>query len=189
MPNRLLKEGIVDSDRINALSADAEVTFYRLLVVADDLGRMDARIPILRARCFPLKDAPGLLIMIGDWLDELAAVGLISRYVVGGQPYLQIENWSQRVRSQGKYPPPTDGQLIGACLLDDGQLTVKRQTGAGHISDTCPPSDGLGKGMGKGMGASNANSVRFDAANGAWSVPDVLQNQWRKAFQIGRAHV
>lgn len=167
MPNRLLKEGIVDSDRINDLSAEAEVCFYRLLVVADDLGRMDARTAIVRARCFPLKEQSNIGSKIDGWLGELAKARLITRYVVAERPYLTISNWDQRVRSNGKYPAPSDGQLS-----DNGQ------TGDGQ-----PSADGgLGMGLGKGLGASKPNDVRFDAASGAWSVPDLMQSQWVKAY-------
>jgi len=167
MPNRLLKEGIVDSDRINGLSAEAEVCFYRLLVVSDDLGRMDARPAIVRARCFPLKEQSNLTAKIEIWLEELARAGLIGRYVVDARPYLVISNWDQRVRSNGKYPAPPDSHLTDNCQTDDGQ----------------PAADGgLGLGMGKGLGATKQNDVLFDAATGSWSVPDLLQSQWVKAY-------
>lgn len=167
MPNRLLKEGIVDSDAINALSEGAEICFYRLLVVADDLGRMDARTAIVRSRCFPLKEQSNFGAKIEGWLAELASARLIARYEAAGSPYLQILKWDQRVRSNGKYPAPTDGQLSGSCQTDDGQPTA---------------DGGLGLGKGKGLGAPKPNDVRFDAASGSWSVPDLLQSQWVKAY-------
>ena len=159
MPNRLLKEGIVDSERIDKLSADAEVFFYRLMVVADDLGRMDARTAILRARCFPLKESLSGQ-KIERWLEEVWQAGLIGRYAAEGRPYVEILRWDQRVRSHGKYPPPDDGQLSVNCQTDDG----------------------LGKGKGKGKGASNEHEVRFDASAGSWSIPDALLEQWKGAY-------
>ena len=167
MPNRLLKEGIVDSDRINGLSPEAEVCFYRLLVVSDDLGRMDARPAIVRARCFPLKEQSNLISKIEIWLEELSKAGLISRYLVENRPYLMIANWDQRVRSSGKYPAPVDGQLTVTRHTDDGQVTA---------------SGGLGLGKGKGLGASKQNDVLFEAASGSWSVPDMLQSKWGEAY-------
>lgn len=104
---------------------------------------------------------------IEAWLVELAKAGLIGRYVVAGRPYLLILNWDQRVRSNGKYPPPVDGQL-----------TVNGQTDDGEI----PTDDGSGLGKGKGLGAAKSNDVRFDAETGGWSVPDILQSQWGKAY-------
>lgn len=173
MPNRLLKEGITDSDKIDKLSPEAEVCFYRLLVVSDDLGRMDARPAVVRARCFPLKEQSNLSARIEIWLGELAKAGLLVRYVVAGQPFVEIANWDQRVRSSGKYPPPDDGEL----LTDDGQMTDDGRHDAART-----PTRGArgGLGLGKGMGASKPNDVRFEA--GAWTVPDLLREKWQEAY-------
>jgi len=170
MPNRLLKEGIVDSERINSLSSDAEVCFYRLLVVSDDLGRMDARTAILRARCFPLKEQSSINSKIEMWLSELVKAGLVIRYFVEGRPYLQIMNWDQRVRSKGKYPAVTCQQSAGECTSDDSSM---RQS-----AEKC----GLGLGKGMGLGASKQNDVLFDAVLGAWTVPDTLASKWLEAY-------
>ena len=167
MPNRLLKEGIVDSERIDALSPDAEVCYYRLLVVADDLGRMDARTAIVRSRCFPLKEQSNMAAKIEGWLSELSSKFLILRYTVAGQPYLQIAKWDQRVRSNGKYPEPSDDDLSA----------YRERLSAGGGQE--PAGGGLGLGKGKGLGAST-NVVRFDA--GEWTVPDLLESQWVKAY-------
>ena len=51
MPNRILKDSICTSPNIDRVDRDAEVFFYRLIVRCDDFGRMDARLPILRAKC------------------------------------------------------------------------------------------------------------------------------------------
>lgn len=176
MPNRLLREGIVDSAQVDALTPEQEVFFYRLLVVADDLGRMDARPAILRARCFPLKESTSAK-KISEWLEALWLLALVGRYTAGGQPYVQIMKWDQRVRSQGKYPPP-----------DDGQLSVNCQTDGCQASDICQQvaararprntREGLGMGMGKGA----SNGVAFDAVTGSWSIPDLLGEQWRDAY-------
>jgi hypothetical protein len=112
----------------------------------------------VRARCFPLKESLSAE-RISKWIDQVWEAGLIGLYESAGKSYIQILEWEQRVRSNGKYPPP-----------DDGQMSVN-----------CPTSDGLGKGQGKGKGAS-ANDVRFDAGTGTWSVSDLLQSQWGTAF-------
>lgn len=111
--------------------------FYRLLVVADDYGYMDARPGILKGLCFPLKES-ATLAKIENWLSELAKSGLIARYQLDGKPYLCVNKWEQRVRSRPKYVgPDADG-----CQAIDGQ-----------VSDKVPTIDGLGKGKGKGKGA------------------------------------
>lgn len=170
MPNRLLKEGIVDSGRIDSLSAEAEVCFYRLVVVADDLGRFDARTAIVRARCFPLKEQSNMPAKVDAWLKELEDKFLIMRYRVGGDPFLQIMKWDQRVRSNGKFPEPSDGDL---------------QTFRDRLTATCGQSSaecGLGLGKGKGKGAPNENRVSFAAEQRAWVVPEPLMAQWVAAY-------
>lgn len=143
MPNRLLREGIVDSESINALSPEGERMFYRLLVVADDFGRMDARPAILRARCFPLMETLSAS-KVDQWVNELCNGLLTLRYQSSGRPFLAIGRWDQRVRSHGKYPPPPDDAW---------------QTYVSQLSDGCTAVDGLGLGKGLGKGAARGKPL------------------------------
>lgn len=164
MPNRLLKEGIVDSSAINELTAEEEVFFYRLLVVSDDYGLMDARIQILKSRCFPLKEIKNE--KIDGWLLSLVRHKLVIRYQVDGKPYLKILKWEQRVRSKAKYPLPDDEQLTDDCQTVDSNLLT---------------DDGLGKGKGKGMGASN--KIVFDAGSRKFlNIEQSDLEMWSKAY-------
>jgi hypothetical protein len=137
VPNRLLREGICSSDAINDLTPEQEVLFYRLLVVADDYGYMDARPAILKAQCFPLRDT-ATPPKIELWLSGLADKELITRYQKDGKPFLAINKWEQRVRSRPKFAGPDDAD----CPTVDCQPSVISQA-----------DDGLGKGKGKGKGA------------------------------------
>tara|TARA_R110000824_G_scaffold239883_1_gene428544 strand:+ start:661 stop:1488 length:828 start_codon:yes stop_codon:yes gene_type:complete len=133
MPNRLLKSGICTSDTINLLTSGGEVFFYRLLVVADDLGNMDGREKILKANCFPLKDNITAK-QIKSWVFELESAKLIVRYESEDKKqYLSILKWDQRVRSHGKYPLPSDSNL----LTSDSNM---------------PLGVGVGVGVGEGKG-------------------------------------
>ena len=105
MPTRYLKPGIRDSELIDGLSAEAEVLFYRLLVTVDDFGRADARPSMVKAACFPIKDA-ATQARCEKWLAELASAGLVDVYSVGGKPYLQVRKWDNTPRAkESKYPP------------------------------------------------------------------------------------
>jgi len=111
MPNRILKESICMSDTISMLSWFEEIMFYRLIVSADDFGRYDARLPILKGRMFPL-DADVTVCELEEGLERLEEVGLIKIYHVNDQPYLQILSWAdhQNIRTQkSKFPAPPDG--------------------------------------------------------------------------------
>lgn len=107
MPNRIIKESVCSSDSIDRLSWFEEAFFYRLIVNCDDFGRMDARIPILRARLFPLKTITDK--QIDAALKSLRTAGIVYLYEVDGKPFLQLRTWDkhQTVRAKkSKYPAP-----------------------------------------------------------------------------------
>lgn len=107
MPNRIISSGILTSDSLSKLSWFDQCVFFRLLVLADDYGRYDARPAVIRGQAFPLYDVTNKDIQAA--LSRLAAVGIIGLYEVGGRSYLQLEHWNsyQRVRnSKEKYPAP-----------------------------------------------------------------------------------
>lgn len=174
MPNRLLREGICTSDAINELTAEEEVMFTRLLVVADDYGHMDGRPAILKAQCFPLKET-ATVARIETWVAGLVRKSMLARYRSGGRLYLAINKWESRVRTHPKYPLPTDADWEDVSAV------------CAQVADRPPTSDskappGFGLGMGLGMGASSGNKVAFDAATGNFVVPEALNSQWRQAY-------
>ena len=169
MPNRLLRDGICTSDLIESLTPEEEVFFYRLLVVCDDFGRMDARAAILKAQCFPLRESVTFA-KIEQWLSGLAAKGLIVRYKSPeGAPLLSVNRWEQRVRSRPKYDGPED----------DGCQTV-----VGHMSDKVPSSDGLGKGKGKGKGATSRTSRELLPLPEDWSPSSKVTERLSREFGL-----
>lgn len=123
MPNRILKETVCTSENIELLSPEAERFFYRLMVQCDDYGRMDARISVLRARCFPLKLDTVLEIHVRAWLNELVEADLIRLYTHEGRPYLRFVTWErhQQIRAKkSKFPaPPTDASEQTGLISDD----------------------------------------------------------------------
>jgi hypothetical protein len=111
MPNRIIKESICVSDQINALSPFEEVLFYRLLVNADDYGRYDGRVAIIKNRLFPLKDSLRVD-QIEKALQSLSSQELVERYMVDGRPFVRLTGWDkhQTIRAKkSKYPAP-DGK-------------------------------------------------------------------------------
>jgi hypothetical protein len=125
MPNRILKDSVCTSPNIDALSREAEVFFYRLIVQCDDFGRMDARLPILRAKCYPLQIDKVTEKHVNAWLNELAKADLVTLYVVGGQTYLQMATWErhQQVRAKrSKYPNPPELAINCNQLIADAPV-------------------------------------------------------------------
>ena len=115
MPNRILKESICESEKVNRLAWHEEVFFYRLIVNCDDYGRFDARPKILRTRLFPLKIGDMTESTVQSILQKLAVAGLVLLYEYGGRPYLQLTTWEkhQQIRAKkSKYPDPSLGNPV-----------------------------------------------------------------------------
>ena len=106
MPTRLIRDGILSSERVNALSANAEVFYRRLMSVADDHGRFTANLALLRASCYPLRLDKMKEDLVRGLLEECVAASLIRLYMVDGKPYLLILDFGQRAQSKPRYPDP-----------------------------------------------------------------------------------
>lgn len=105
MPNRVIRSGFLDSDKINSLSADEQLFFVRLMLVVDDYGCFDARLEMLRSQCYPMSDIR--LTDVSALLTRCREVGLLSVYEVDGKNYLIIHTFDQRLRQKRrKYPEP-----------------------------------------------------------------------------------
>lgn len=110
MPSRLIREGILTSDRVDLLDAEAELFYRRLLSKVDDFGLYDARLSILRATLYPLR-----LDRVGEadccrWLTECVEAGLIELYEVAGKTYLHVLRTGWTARSEPKFPRPETGK-------------------------------------------------------------------------------
>lgn len=106
MPNRILREGILTSDRVEKLSDGAEVFYRRLMSVVDDYGRFDARPMLLMTGCYPLRADVMKPASIAHWIKECVDAGLIRLYEVKGKPYLELLDFRQQTRTKEKYPAP-----------------------------------------------------------------------------------
>jgi hypothetical protein len=131
MPTRILRDGILDSERVDKLSFEAEVFYRRLMSVADDYGRFEADPVILRARCFPRRTDTITVQQIDSWLMETVKAELATVYQLSRKRFVELRDFGQRIRSKSKYPdPPADncGQLrtiAGKC----GELPPTRAQG------------------------------------------------------------
>jgi hypothetical protein len=130
MPSRVLREGLLDSDAIGAVSVGAELLFVRLLLLADDFGRYDGRVSVICRRAFVNRRSVDEH-MTADWLHELDSAGLVRLYEVDNKPYLELQNFRQRTRAQvSKYPARLDAAVTNQPLKAqfDGQAAGKRPT-------------------------------------------------------------
>jgi hypothetical protein len=71
---------------------EAQLLFDRLIAQADDQGRLQGDLLLVKAACMPLVDKANLR-AVERWLGELDDAGMILRYEAGGQPLIQVVKW------------------------------------------------------------------------------------------------
>ena len=108
MPTRLIREGIISSDRIDQLDWAAEVFYRRLLNKVDDFGLYDGRPSILRANLYPLRVDRVREADISRWIAMCDTAGLIVLYEADEKPYLKVLDTRWKTRSEPKYPLPDE---------------------------------------------------------------------------------
>ena len=118
MPNRILREGILTSERVNKLAWPAEVFYRRLMSVVDDFGRFYAKPELLLAACYPLHIEKVRKADIASWIGATCEAGLVRRYTVEGKDYLEVVDFRQQQRAKSKFPDP----LPDACAADAKQM-------------------------------------------------------------------
>jgi hypothetical protein len=130
--NRLIKMEFWRDEKIGGLSHSARLLFISLWTYADDSGngRADAR--LLRSQAFPY-DANVTAESVEAWLQEIASLGMIVLYEVGGTRLYSVKNFlrHQVINRPSKFrlpePPKTEGntpeQLSDDSLSGTGVLT------------------------------------------------------------------
>jgi uncharacterized phage protein (TIGR02220 family) len=135
VPNRILREGILTSERIAKLAWPAEVFYRRLMSVVDDFGRYHAHPTLLRAACYPLQLEKVSDSDIGKWILATEEAGLVRVYPAeDGKRYLELMDFRQQMRAKAsKYPqpPPLVGQTHSTCAADEQQLPASAHLGGG----------------------------------------------------------
>jgi hypothetical protein len=105
MPNRIIKETICTSEDIAALSPNAEILFYRLIVKADDYGTYYGNPSIIKNTCFPLISDDIKTEQVKTWIAELANVGLVIYYeAADGKSYIKLTKWDKHQQIRAKKP-------------------------------------------------------------------------------------
>lgn len=135
MPNRIVREGILSSERINALSPNAELFYRRLMSVVDDFGRFTANPTLLRASCYPLKLDSVKEDSISKHLAECVGARLIVLYTVADKAYLEMQDFRQQVRAKdSKYPAP-DSHMRSRCVADEQQVIADAHLDGDVVED------------------------------------------------------
>lgn len=145
MPSRIVREGILTSERVNSLPPLTELFYRRLMSVVDDFGRFSANPSLLRASCYPLQLDSVKEDSIKKHLAACANAGLIVLFTVAGKAYLEMQDFRQRTRaSESRYPSPdqADDAKKAECKPDGGSAPANCTPDASHVPDTCPTDDG-----------------------------------------------
>lgn len=150
MPSRIIKETIIISESLTAISAEAERFFWRLVVKADDFGLYYGDPRILASLCFPQK--PPSEQKIRSWLNELVREDMVGTYTApeDGKKYLKLLNWGkcQQTRAKSsKYPEPSsfdskckqvngNQMLANAPVVTYSRISPNRTSPRNHKIDT-----------------------------------------------------
>lgn len=118
MPNRILREGILTSERVDALSAPAEVFYRRLMSVVDDFGRYYAKPELLLAALYPLRIERVRKADIATWIGATCEAGLVRKYTAQQKEYLELVDFRQQVRAkESKFPQPPSSSEADAARM------------------------------------------------------------------------
>ena len=125
MPNRIIKDTIRTSKKVNALSDFQFRLWLYLITYVDDFGRGSADPELLNNLVFPrrkgITDA-----QISEALSYLANTGMVTLYEADGEPYFYFPNWGdhQRIRQKvSKYPePPQSAATRGEMRLESNPI-------------------------------------------------------------------
>lgn len=107
MPNRIIREGWIESLAIDQLDAAEERFFLRLCLKADDFGRYTAHPQLLKSHLFPLTENVRST-DIPRWLAACETAGLVRCYEADAKPFLEIVKFGQRIKenTRSKFPEP-----------------------------------------------------------------------------------
>lgn len=121
MPNRILREGILTSDRIDRLSYECEIFYRRLMSVVDDFGRYTADVRLLRAALYPLRLEKVREASVERFLVECEEARLVRLYIHEKKRYLLMLDFKQNKRALiSKYPEPPE--MRSTCVADELHL-------------------------------------------------------------------
>lgn len=145
MPNRIIRDGILQSEAVAELTWPEEVFYRRLMSVVDDYGRYHALPKLLRAACYPLQIDKVSDSDIGKWIAGCVNAGLVRVYPAkDGKSYLEIVKFGQRVQSKSKFPEPpvNSGEIKEATANPPCSTVDHRLDGVGDVVATCTKQQG-----------------------------------------------
>lgn len=144
MAERLFRSCLT-SRRVNGVSLQAEVCFYRMIQAADDYGILPADDYLLKTTLFPIRNIRTA--DIARWFAECEQAGLIASYDgADGHRYASIRNFDQKLSfKRHKYPAPPY-ELFGEDVKETSSLSLSSSesisSSTSSSSPYSPPSSG-----------------------------------------------
>lgn len=184
MPNTLIREGYLDSDRVSALSDFDDRVFFRVLLAADDAGRTDGRVDKLRSALFPTRENVRS-VDIEKAVARLISAGLLSRWEWDGKPFIQVMRWQRRSGAQySKFPGPDGSFRIAWVEIEtrDGKQAFSSTSLNGSATHRKPidnPSEGV-------VGKSTETETETETKAQSVSEADGFLAVWSAAPPIAR---
>jgi hypothetical protein len=122
MPNRIIRDAVLDSDKYDALPIEARLAFFEMLLRADDYGLIPLAHLWLRRHC-PVFD--GRSVDFADSvISSLADQDLVRVYVHDGKRFAFIPQFGNRPQAIApKYPVPPASLTGGA--IEEAQTRAK----------------------------------------------------------------
>ena len=133
MPSRMIREGLIDSRAVNALTDDGQIFYYKLLLIVDDFGRHEAELELLRSRLFWRALDRWSLTRVRAALTDVSSMRtddghvLVMLYEANGKMYLQVNNFNQRLRAKHPKCPAPDGHTPVIWRTDDGHVPAEEK--------------------------------------------------------------
>lgn len=125
MPNRIVRESILDSPRYLSCDEGAQLLFDHIMLLADDFGCLSVEHTFLGRRCFAARPTGERL---DHLLNQLARVDLIRPYEHRGIHYAFIPRFRQRLKRETLKNPQPPREL----LEDDPDAQEKFKRLNGH---------------------------------------------------------
>lgn len=138
--NPLLKS-YPDSDKINAVSIGAETLYTRLIAQSDDAAHYYGNTRWIIFKLFTARGIAGQVTEndIAGWIKELESVGLIERYLVDGQEFIELIEVKKCLRSDVKkeirFPSRDDAKT------HTGRTRNEHVTNPGRVRNESGPLD------------------------------------------------
>lgn len=105
MPDRVIRDELLTSERYWSVSIEAQRLFVHLLLNADDVGRFSGKNYTIRSSCFPGQAVdPG---KVEKMLTELHDADLVRIYECDSERFIFLPRFKQRLRfTKSRYPAP-----------------------------------------------------------------------------------